>query len=488
MNIRQKIITICGAGMVMGAMALDFCEVTGVKARQRYPWNGLVDIDFTLDSNPTEPYLMNVIAFDNIGKTNLPVKTCYTEGISFCDNPCMVRTDTRRILWDAAADLPAGFKATNVLVSCQDVRTMGISNLYMIVNLETGVNSDRYPITYTNCPPPGGWTEDYKTTKLVLRRVEPGTFIMGSHQYNETGHQENETQHKVTLTKPFYIGVFEVTARQYALVSGGSGTDTQPITIDIGAVRGFDLTATPQTISMREGVDFGCVLDVIQKTEKLYSWPSSDEVDPGSFMGRLRTRTALRFDLPTEAQWEYACRAGSSLPLNIGRDTDFTDLIAGDKKLDESATHYVYVGNYMPNAFGLYDMQGNVAEWCLDAYQEDLGSGDVVDPVGPEPELVLYNLTGTGDSKGYGPATVSFGGQTQEFYSHPSILCKYTGFKTTRVVRGGSNRAAARSSCQSANNQGEIFTIGARCEGVSIVKLSLSNPVHGVRVVVNVEE
>ena len=88
MNIK-KLITVGVAGMAMGVMALDYVEVTDVKARQRYPWNGLVDIDFELDSKATEPYQMQVTVVDNVGKTNLPVKTVYTEGISFKEKPCI---------------------------------------------------------------------------------------------------------------------------------------------------------------------------------------------------------------------------------------------------------------------------------------------------------------------------------------------------------------------------------------------------------------
>ena len=87
MNIK-KLITVGVAGMAMGVMALDYVEVTDVKARQRYPWNGLVDIDFELDSKATEPYQMQVTVVDNVGKTNLPVKTVYTEGVTQKDNPC----------------------------------------------------------------------------------------------------------------------------------------------------------------------------------------------------------------------------------------------------------------------------------------------------------------------------------------------------------------------------------------------------------------
>lgn len=178
MNIK-KFVAIGTAVVAVSALALDYVEVTGVKARQRYPWNGLVDIDFTLDSKATEPYLMNVVAYDNVGKTNLPVRSVFTENISYSNNPCMVSKDATRIVWDASADLPNGFKCSNVLVSCQDVRAAGITNLYMVIDLANGATASSYPVSYMSAPPAGGWTEEYKLTKLVLRRVEPGSFNMG---------------------------------------------------------------------------------------------------------------------------------------------------------------------------------------------------------------------------------------------------------------------------------------------------------------------
>ena len=109
----EKVIGAAIIGVAASAFALDYVEVIDVKARQRYPWNGLVDVDFELDSRATEPYQMMVTVFDNVGKTNLNAKSVYTEKVSFAENPCMVTKDTSRIVWDAAADLPDGFKCTN---------------------------------------------------------------------------------------------------------------------------------------------------------------------------------------------------------------------------------------------------------------------------------------------------------------------------------------------------------------------------------------
>ena len=501
----MKINKLITAGIIMAAasaMALDYCEVTGVNARQRYPWNGLVDIDFTLDSKATEPYLMNVTVFDNIGKTNLPVKTVYTEGISFEDNPCMVHKDTTRIIWDAAADLPNGFKCTNVLVTCQDVRSMGISNLYMIVDLSGGTSAANFPVTYTNCPPTGGWTEEHMTTKLVLRRVEPCTFMMGS-AFAEADHQSNETQHRVTLTRPYYIGIYELTAKQFSLIYGGAGTDTQPITKDIGTVRGFDIvsdvTVSGNNISSSGSPEtFLYTINIAQKNTTSYSWPSTSEVAQNSIMGKLRSKTGLAFDLPTEAQWENACRAGSSLALNIGENNSSAGvaLINGPEKLDPTATHYLYVGNYMPNALGLYDMQGGVAEWCLDAYRDNLGSADVVDPDGGAPVISFITLLNSSSDAvnlgGASKATVVFDGKTYYTYTNDNgnqydcLFVGYTGYKSTRVVRGGV-RAACRTSATSMNTSGAIFVAGVKAGRVT-KKAAFTNPTHGVRVALTVDE
>ena len=121
-------------------------------------------------------------------------------------------------------------------------------------------------------------------------------------------------------------------------------------------------------------------------------WPSSKDVDDDSVLGLLRSTLFCNFDLPTEAQWEYSCRAGTTTAWNNGTDITNTDQ---DTELDKLGRYrynhddgkggysdaHTTVGSYLPNAWGLYDMHGNVREWCLDWY----GSyeGDATDPKGP---------------------------------------------------------------------------------------------------------
>jgi formylglycine-generating enzyme required for sulfatase activity len=236
---------------------------------------------------------------------------------------------------------------------------------YIVVDLSGGPDAELYPVSLLDDVPEGGWTEEYKTTKLVLRRIEPGTFTMGS-PTDELGRYIDETQHQVTLTNAYYIGVFETTQKQYELITGSNPSYYK------GDVRPVENVS----YNMIRGKRFGA------------SWPYNYDVDEDSFFGKLRSKTQMTFDLPTEAQWEMACRAGTTTALNSGKDLTNEEQC---QNMDEvgrysynggSDNYHAAVGSYLPNSWGLYDMHGNVYEWCLDWYQSDLGSDPVTEPLG----------------------------------------------------------------------------------------------------------
>ena len=254
---------------------------------------------------------------------------------------------------------------------------------YLVIDLSGGPNAASYPVSNLTDVPSGGWTDVYKTTKLVLRRIDPGTFTMGSPE-GEVGRRTNETPHRVTLTHSYYIGVFELTQRQWELVMG-----TRPSAFSSTVC----YAARPvENISYNQirGADLGKY------------WPQMNSVDDTSFMGKLRAKTGRLFDLPTEAQWEYACRAGTTTALNSGKNLSAASGI--DANMAEVGRYYynsgaynnsydyngstdetgtAKVGSYLPNNWGLYDMHGNAGEWCLDWYQE-MNANVATDPVGPE--------------------------------------------------------------------------------------------------------
>ncbi len=259
--------------------------------------------------------------------------------------------------WNMAKD--------GVMVTAMDsVVQVEYAALYCVVDLSGGTSATSYPVSYLADVPTGGWTDEYKTTKLVLRRVEAGSFIMGYDQTDES--------HRVTISQPFYVGVFEVTQRQWELVMG-----TKP---------SYFSNASCYATRPVERVSY----NDIRGSSDGARWPSSSAVDATSFLGKLRAKTGVDgFDLPTEAQWEYACRAGTTSTYNDGGDTE-DDLKTLGRYRDNGGSGFssscgtangtAAVGSYVPNAWGLYDMHGNVWEWCLDWRHGSLSYG--TDPEG----------------------------------------------------------------------------------------------------------
>ncbi len=184
--------------------------------------------------------------------------------------------------------------------------------------------------------------------------IPPGTFMMGSPKGEEGRDPDelnNETQHKVTLTKGFYMGVHLVTQEQWQAVMGDNPSH----------FKGENKLPVEQV-----------------------NWDDCQE-----FVKKLRDKDKKRYRLPSEAEWEYSCRAGTTTPFHLGK-TISTDqanydgnYVYGNGKKGVFRDKTTPVDSFPANAWGLHDMHGNVWQFCQDWYG-DYPQKDVVDPQGPE--------------------------------------------------------------------------------------------------------
>ncbi|MBC8095975.1 MAG: formylglycine-generating enzyme family protein [Akkermansiaceae bacterium] len=174
------------------------------------------------------------------------------------------------------------------------------------------------------------------TMEFVL--IRPGSFVMGSN----SGQSDEKPAHKVSLTRPFHLGKYEVTQQQWERVMGHNPSDFKGTNLPVENV----------------------------------SWN-----DCQAFLTELSKKIGRKFALPTEAQWEYACRAGTTNLYSFG--DDLTRLAEHAWYSDNSNFKTHAVGQKKPNPWGLYDMHGNVFEWCADSYSESYPGGAVTDPAGP---------------------------------------------------------------------------------------------------------
>ena len=290
--------------------------IDDVVAKPVSPWNEIV-VDYNIKGDlPTKADRYGFFMF----ASNMTTKTIrYAASIK---GNAELSLGKHRVVWNIEND-QANIGTKNKIGVCY-------CRLYCIIDLSKGPNAINYPVSYLDTEPYEGWTSEYKSTKLVLRFIEPGSF-----KFNGTK--------EVIITKPYYIGVFEVTQKQFELVTGYRSStkcsDLQPV----------------MHTSWNE----------IRGDSDIYDWPTIRKVNPESFIGRLQSKTGLNLDLPMEAQWEYACRAGTMTAYSYGDKPNGDYMWYGD---NSGLLGALEVGSRLPNPWGLYDMHGNVWEWCLDKY------------------------------------------------------------------------------------------------------------------------
>ncbi len=178
---------------------------------------------------------------------------------------------------------------------------------------------------------------------MRFRLIPAGSFMMGAVPGDMDAADDEKPQHRVEITRQFYMGAHEVTQEQYEAVMGENPSEFM----------GFDRPV--ERVTWHEAVEF---------------------------CRRLSTTEGVIYRLPTEAEWEYAARAGSTTAFFWGDDVDEAVVYAWHKYNSFGRSHPV--GQMMPNAWDLYDMAGNVSEWCADWFGEDYyRDSPQSDPAGP---------------------------------------------------------------------------------------------------------
>ena len=413
------------AGMFAAIAAVSHAaDVEELIVRQQWPWSTDVKVECKL-SGVTDPVDLAIEVWNGASRidqelvedalsgerfaiTNGGVKTFYIDPVKACGASKASIPDFRvKVTAVPTADKykEVLYKIVN-LESPYDVQDVTRA---MLLNGEMGAVETDFgaigPGFTTGLKPEEvliwtGVTNDvkYKSTHMVLRKIpakgKSFKFLQGLYVTGKGQLPGFDT----SFTNDFYIGVFEVTQTQYKKIrrpAYGSFQETNP---DYAPYRPAD------------NLYWGA--DLRGRDEFAYMWPEGDHTSLGadgqSFFALMQSKTGLVFDLPTEAMWEFACRGGNNTDLYTGRAYTAADALlimrarainAPDENENAPADCDLskgpnIVGSYAPNAFGLYDMLGNVAEQCLDRhFSSDLPQGGV-DPRGS-------SLPQTGDTTNY---------------------------------------------------------------------------------------
>jgi len=241
---------------------------------------------------------------------------------------------------------------------------------------------------------------------LEMVWCEPGAFQMGSAE-TEPSRYKKETLHLVTLSRGFWIGRYEVSQGEWKRVMGSTPSFYSKRRL-LWIFEGSNHRHPVETVSRDEALEFCKHLTRKERSA-----------------GRLEE--GWIYTLPTESQWEYTCRAGASTAYAFGEELSHQQANFASKK------GTVRCGSYRPAAWGIYDMHGNVAEWCLDGYG-DYPRWSVRDPTGPE-KVAFRVVRGGSWSRSANDCRSAF-----RFFNESYSRNRFTGFRPVLIRQSASER------------------------------------------------
>ena len=253
-------------------------SVTDIKVAQRYPWNGLVDITYTVNcDDSTKDVWVYPVGYDADNDKTVAMIPAHLTGDGVGK---AVKSGTHRMTWDMATAMGKDYNRAAFSVK---MHAFCDAAPYMVIDLSSGSESERYEVSYLAEEPEGGWGEEYLTTKMVFRLILPGRSydcrLYNGYAYGTPAYPvENRA---TTVDKPYYFAVYPMTEQQWCLIKGGS-------------------TTTPTY--WKSGVSYNQLRGSVLGSK----WPAHQQVDADSVCGRMRLRTGMTVDIPTYAQWYRA--------------------------------------------------------------------------------------------------------------------------------------------------------------------------------------
>ena len=407
-------------GVVQVSSGWEFSEVTVI---QHWPLNRSVDIKFFVRQVDGQASARRAAKIKvSIGDRDLPEAEFDNLWIRGEGRKCLVWTP-------AATGYPAELNDVSVTLAVdEEVCEVG----YLVVDLASGKRSYK-PLSFAsevNC-------DTYKTTHMAFRYIPStrsaawrnamgkDTFRIGSDGKRTDlgitdGDRLREGTANITLTKSFFFGVFPMTRKQYALLGGSvASQDAVPVrNVSYDSLRGTDGT------------------NAVDGAAGPYCFPKSTVVKGDSPIGRIRSRTGFSFDFPTEAEWEYAARAGNEGEYLFDESGLSTSQITAELNTYGANSESAAVGTKSPNAWGIYDLIGCCHQWTTTCCDDNKTKHmDATDPLG----------------------------MTTQYGSGPFRVCKgshaRTGGGSTQLrVQRIAYRMLQRSNCQNGTLNGTNFT------------------------------